>query len=133
MKIMTAEEANRIMGAELYPNVAFPEGFREKLEGKTLEEQMEHFRITTSATTAKTAYGEITEENTGRTTCRLQDFPEFRGLVVHDGIIVGAVIRQWAEGEVPVRPYEGVCTYIGIDNEGSGTSERNVVAYLICV
>jgi hypothetical protein len=133
MKIISAEDANKIMGYELYPGDEFPEGFREKLEGKALEEQMEFFRITTSSRLAKTSYGEIAKESIDSSTCRLQDFDKFSGLVVDNGIIVGVLIKAWAEGDMPVQPYHCVCTYIGIDNNGAGTSERDENAYLICI
>jgi hypothetical protein len=66
MKIISAEDANKIMGYELYPGDEFPEGFREKLEGKTLEEQMEFFRITASARTSVSTTTEPARANATR-------------------------------------------------------------------
>ena len=136
MKILDYKEADEMMGAPVFAEVEYPEGFRAELEGKTLDEQMEHFRITLSVETAQTAYGEVTNEQLCRRgTCPLADYSRFRGLIVRDGLIVGALIRQWGPEDVdtPCPPYGHVCVYYASDDEGSGTKDREDNAYLICV
>ena len=127
MKIVAYEER--------FGEVRFPEGFAEKLAGKSLEEQMDCYRITKSATLARTAYGEITDERTADLgACALDRFDRCKGLIVRDGLLVGVLIKPWwPEGPVPCLPYQRVCTYYASDNEGSGTKDREDYAYLICV
>lgn len=128
MKIVAYEER--------FGEIKFPEGFAEKLAGKSLEEQMDCYRITESATLARTAYGKITDERTTELGAYALDrFDRFEGLVVKDGLLVGVLIKPWwsYDGPAPCLPYQRVCTYYASDNEGSGTNDREDYAYLICV
>ena len=120
---------------ERFGEIRFPEGFAAQLVGKTLEEQMDCYRITESAILARTAYGEITKQTEGGARLyRLEEFERFRGLVVRDGTVVGVILQPWGPvEEVPCMPYERVCTYYASDDEGSGTKDRTDYAYLICV
>ena len=133
MKIITAEEANEILRMEYFPNIDLPEGFREKLAGKSLEEQMEFFRITMSDELAKTAYAEITGELISDAACRLEELSGFEGLIVHDGIILGALIRGWGDTLQACPPYGGVYTCIGYNEDGSRARDKDECAYLICI
>ena len=133
MKIISAEEANEILRMEYFPNINFPEGFREKLVGKSIEEQMEFFRITMSDELAQAAFGAITEEMLNEAACRLEELSGFEGLIVHDEIIVGALIRGWGEALQPCPPYGGVYTCIGFNEDGSRAREKDECAYLICI
>ncbi len=47
---------------EKFGEINFPAGFEEKLQGKTLEEQMECYRITDSMILSHTAYGKLDEQ-----------------------------------------------------------------------
>ena len=133
MKTITAEEANDILRIDLFPEVGFPEGFREKLAGKSLEEQMELFRITTSDALANTAYEEITEQILADTACRLEEISAFEGLVVHDGLIVGVLLRGFGDVLQACPPYGGVYTIVGYHEDGTRAKENDECAYLICV
>ena len=133
MKIITAEEANDILRFDFFPNVDLPEGFREKLAGKSIEEQMESFRITMSDELAQTAFAEITEEMIEDAACRLEELSGFEGLIVHDGIILGVLIRGWGDTLQACPPYGGVYTSIGFNEDGSRARDKDECAYLICV
>ena len=125
---------NIIEYKEDYGKIAFPEGFSEKLRGKSLEEQMEYYRITQSASLASTAYGEVTSEQKRSRTWKLDAYPEWTGLVVKEGMIVGVLIREYfSQRDTVCLPYQSVCTYYASDNEGSGTEDREDRAFLICV
>lgn len=133
MTIMSAEEANEMLRFEMFPNVGFPEGFREKLLGKTIEEQMESFRITLSDELAQMPYTEITGEVIADAACLLKELSGFEGLVVDDGLIVGALIRGWGDALQACPPYGGVYTSIGYNEDGSRARDKDECAYLICV
>lgn len=133
MTIMSAEEANEMLRFEMFPNVGFPEGFREKLLGKTIEEQLESFRITLSDELAQTPYAEITGEAVTGAACRPEEHAGFEGLVVHEGLIVGVLMRAWGDTLQACPPYGGVYTSIGYNEDGSRAREKDECAYLICV
>ena len=133
MKIITAEEANDILRFDLFPDVDFPESFREKLMGKTLDEQMGFFRITLSDELAKTPYAEITAEVITDAACRPEEHSGFEGLIVHDGLIVGVLIRGWGDTLQACPPYGGVYTSIGYNEDGTRARDKDECAYLICV
>ena len=116
--------------------IAFPEGFGEKLAGKSFEEQMACYRITESRTLARSSYGELDKECVDKASFALEEYDEFRGLVVKDGIVVGVLIKAWGSEKneaVPCLPYGRVCTYYASDNDGAGYNDRTDYAYLICV
>ena len=133
MRIITADEANAILRVELFPNVTFPEGFLEKLAGKTLEEQMGFFRITKAEELADPSYGEIAEEILANATIPLEDYAGFEGLVTHDGQIVGALLKGWDDVIQSCPPYGGVYTVVGWTEEGKRDKAKDECAYLICI
>jgi len=115
----------------------WPEGFLEKLRGKTLEEQMACYRIVEEEHYSRTAYGEITNENMHRFGYALENYPGLKGLVVDDGILIGVRIKpynafSYPDG-VPAFPYQDICTYYDSDNNGSGSKDRSDYAHLCCV
>lgn len=126
MKIINYEEE--------FGKIKFPEGFEQKLIGKTMEEQMECYRITESVSFTETACGEITSEELREKTYKLEEYSKCVGLIVKGDMLVGVLIKGWPfDREIKCLPYEGVCTYYASDNEGSGTNDREDYAYLICV
>ena len=116
--------------------IAFPEGFDEKLTGRSFEEQMACYRITESRTLARTSYGELERERVDKASYALEEYDDFRGLVVKDGLVVGVLLHAWSSEKnegVPCLPYKRVCTYYASDNDGAGYNDRTDYAYLICV
>lgn len=120
---------------EKFGEINFPAGFEEKLRGKTLEEQMECYRITNSVALSRTSYGELDDQQIRERTHSLTEDRDCTGLVVKDGLLVGVLIRScWKFlGDAVCLPYGRVCTYYASDNEGSGTNDREDYACLICV
>lgn len=115
----------------------WPEGFLEQLKGKPLEEQMRCYRIVETEHHSRTAYGEITKENSHRFGCALEDYRGLKALVVEDGILLGACIEPFSSHGypwgVPAFPYHDICTYSASDNNGSGSNDREDYAHLCCV
>lgn len=100
------------------------------LEGKTVQQQMEHYYVTKSARLYSTAYGDITKDELREKAVKLCDYDGVIQLLLKGEILVGAKIKGcWRESIL--LPEKRVCTYYACDNEGSGTKEREDYAYLI--
>ena len=71
---------------EEYGEIVYPEGFKEQLIGKTIEEQADCFCISGQTTFRNTGWSERTSEYKGR----LSENPNIT-VVVKDGLIAGVV------------------------------------------
>lgn len=100
------------------------------LSGKTVEEQMSYYYVTESKRLYDTAYGEITKEQLSESAMALADYDGIIKLLLKEKILVGAVIKGYF-GNGNLLLDRSVCTYYALDNEGSGTKEREDYAYLI--
>ena len=118
---------------EKFGEIEFPEGFEEKLRGKSIEEQMKYYRISTSSTFSRTSYGEVDSQKVFENTKSLDEDKHCIGLVVKDGLLVGVLIKEWWGSECVCLPYHRICVYYASDNEGSGTNDCADYASLICV
>lgn len=114
--------------------LTWPEGFLEKLKGKPLEEQMKYYRIVSHEYYSRTAYGEITKENSYEFGYAIEEYPGLIGLIVDDGVLIGVCIKAFARSHgAPAYPYMDICTYYASDNNGSGSNDREDYAHLCCV
>lgn len=84
---------------EKFGEIKFPAGFEEKLRGKSLEEQMDCYRITNSITLSSTSYGELDKQQLRERTRSLEEDKDCTGLVVKDGLLVGVLIRPFWGGK----------------------------------
>ncbi len=115
---------------------SWPEGFLDSLRGKTIQEQMQCYRIVEEVFRTKTAYGEITKENKLSFGCALEDYKGLNALIVDDGILIGVMAEHAFDHSgpgAPMFPYVNICTYYASDNEGSGYNDRSDYAHLCCV
>ena len=115
-----------------HQHIEYPEGFRERLMGKSIEAQMKLFAAVENTKVSRSSYGEVDSSHIYRRAMRLTDLREFLGLVVEDGIIEGIIV-QGAWNEVPMGPYDTVTTYYASDNNGSGSKDREDTVTLICL
>lgn len=116
--------------------LTWPEGFLEKLRGKSLEEQMKYYCIVEEEYHSRTAYGEITKENMRSFGYALENYSGVKGLIIDDGVIIGVKMKyafDWQGTGVPAFPYQTICTYSASDNNGSGYVDRDDYAHLCCV
>lgn len=127
-KKMREEEYRQEFG-----EVVFPEGFEEKMKGKSIEEQMEFFRIKETCKREETSYGEVDSSATWDRYYRLNEYRMLIGIIVKDGILVGVRMDGFWKKNVPLLPNEGVLTYYASDDEGTETSDREDFARLICM
>lgn len=115
----------------------WPEGFLAQLKGKSLEEQMQYYRIVEETHHSRTAYGEITKENCSRYGYALDEYKGLEALIVEDGVLIGVCITPYNSFGYPFGvaafPYQDICTYSASDNNGAGTNDREDYAHLCCV
>lgn len=117
----------------------WPEGFLEQMKGKSLEEQMRCYRIVETAHHSRTAYGEITKENSHQFGYALENYNDLQALIVDDGILLGVCIKAWGASGfsypwgIAAFPYHNICTYYASDDNGSGSKDREDYAHLCCV
>ena len=121
---------NIIPYEEKFGAVNLPEGFMEKLEGKTIEEQMKYYRTTCVSRYSISGWKERVNNGYVLTVDKDRDV---RALIVKDGILVGVMIVCDTGSEVPLFAEENVCTYYASDNNGAGSKERIEYTYLLCV
>ena len=132
LRVLKLPKAEQIEAAR--KEITWPEGFLEKLKGKSLEEQMKYYRIVEKEYHSRTAYGEITKQNYHEFGCALEEYPGLMGLIVEDGVLIGACIKAFARSYgTPAYPYIDICTYYASDNNGSGSKDREDYAHLCCV
>jgi hypothetical protein len=117
---------------EEFGEIKMPEGFEKLLEGKTLEEQMEHYAILERMNVAKSAYGEITSEMVTERGRKLCDCKEVEELIVKGETLVGVVFKGYWK-IVYLLPCKSVLTYYASDNDGAGYNEREDYAFLVCL
>ena len=135
MRIVTKAEAYEGFQEEYvkaHEFADYPEGFRERLAEKTIEEQAALFAVVENVSLSKSYYGETENTRYYEKSIPLEKFYEFEGLIVDNGLIHGILVKTpW--GITPLTPYEACTTYYADDNEGSGSSCREDTATLICL
>lgn len=124
---------NTIDYEESFGEIHFPEGFAEKLRGKTLEEQMECYRITEITEISGYSYGEQGESRRREKIWSLAEYSGCRKLVVKDGLLVGVTLLAYDRRPRPCLPGQGVCTYFSCDDDGPGSTSRSDCVRLDCV
>lgn len=107
-----------------------PEGFAESLAGLTIEEQMNRYRLSLSRVDAMTGWRQRTS---GTWYIRLDEVSDVRALIVHEGILVGVMLNDYRNIEIPCFADERVCTDYDEDNNGAGYKIRASYVYLLCV
>ena len=86
---------------------SLPEGLREKLSGLSIEKQAEFF-------CAGNGYRDIP----------LESATDIKELIIKDGVIVGAMVSDWANYPTPCFLGQTICTWDTEDNNGAGYKTR---------
>ena len=113
---------------ENYGEVVYPEGFKEMLIGKSIEEQAKCFCISGQTTFRNTGWSERKSEYKGR----LSEKTDI-AVVVKDGLIAGIIAKDDNGNERFIAPEKGICTYYAEDNNGAGYKTRADYLHLVCV
>ena len=131
---LNADERNAAMRKE--KESKWNKNFLAAMKGKTLEEQMDYYRIVEHAHHSKTAYGQITKTNMHEFGYALKDYKGLNALIVEDDVIIGVCMDAFACFDTlgrPAFPYDNICTYYASDNNGSGSNDREDYAHLCIV
>lgn len=108
----------------------FPEGFEETLRGRSIEEQMQRYRVTMATSYANSGWRERTA---GTWYVGLDEVSDVRALIVKDELLVGIMLKDCAGREVPCFADQRVCTDYDEENNGAGYKTRSEYVYLLCV
>ncbi len=115
---------------ETFGPINFPEGFAERLEGRTLEEQMDCYRTTTFSRFHNTGWKSRRYDSAYS---RLDRDADVTALIVKDGTLVGIMVKNHNGREQPCLPEGFVCTYYSEDNNGAGYKSRASYCHFVCV
>lgn len=110
---------------------SFPEGFKELLEGKSIIEQLNYFRISNG-------YGFFFEpwrerKNSSARFLRVENSSDVKAVIVDKGLIVGAMVENEYGKDEPCFIDQCVTTWSASDNNGAGYKERCECAIFIAV
>ena len=115
---------------ESFGPYTLPEGFADGLKGLSIEEQMNRYRLSMSRVDAMTGWRQRTS---GTWYVRLDQIRDVTALIVHEDLLVGAMIRDYRNVEVPCFADERICIDYDIENNGAGYKTREEYVYLLCV
>lgn len=105
-----------------------PEGLEKRLSGLSPEEQLPFFYTAEYRCFENTGWTSRTE---GAYLTPAEKCAEVKGLIVDDGIIVGARIRDEYGCEVNCFINQCVCTYSTEENNGAGYKTRDDYTYFV--
>lgn len=115
----------------LHGKYTLPEGFSELLQGLSLEEQPDYFRL---------GNGLYLREALADRRYNKYDFctpvqgeEHVQALIVHDGRIAGVMVRNCHGEVVPCMPEKGFIIRDSSELDGSGYKSFQLFRYLICV
>ncbi|MBQ3106637.1 MAG: hypothetical protein IJC51_04120 [Eggerthellaceae bacterium] len=113
----------------------YPDGLRERLQGKSVDEQAKLFAVLENTTFSRSSYGEVDSERAYRRAKRLENLSEFRKVIVGDesGLIEGIMVEGAWGRLVPMGLFDTVTTYYASDDNGSGSNDREDTVTLVCL
>ena len=117
-----------------WEGMAWIDGFPDCLKGLSYEEQIDHYVVKEDSVYSSSSYGEIekTKFSPG-SFIPLKDYKRFEGLIVKDGVVVGAQISDYYGNTHYLHPGRSCCIYWSIDNDGTGSSSSDVYVHMYCV
>lgn len=113
--------------------IDWPEGFEERLKGKSLAEQMSCYAISEDSALTSQSYGETDWEKYSKHLIPLNKYNGIYKLLVKNEMMIGLIIKTNLYGLYALFPYQSVCTYYSSDNDGCGSRSREDTATLVCV
>jgi hypothetical protein len=116
-----------------FGDIVFPDGFEQKLSGKTIEEQMAFYRIEEVCLLSSYSYGELDSRSQRKLTHELDKCHDVEELIIKNGLLVGVTIRDYANNTQICLPGQYVTTYIAIDDDGVGSESREDTCSLVCL
>lgn len=117
-----------------WETLQFAEGYPDCLKGLPIEEQMEWYAVRESSEYSRGAYGEIEKSQiTSGRYIPLKDYKRLSGVIVKDGVIIGAEIINYYHKTTQLYPGSSACIYWSVDSDGSGSSSSNEYVTMYCV
>lgn len=138
---MTAEEWDRARGLDndgvmrvFWEGMNWTDGFPDCLKGLPIEEQLDHYAVQESSEYSRSSYGEIDKSELSSGSLKpLKDYERFRGIIVKDSVIIGAIVSDYHDKLNYLYPGRPACLYLDVDSDGTGSSSSSVFAYLHCL
>lgn len=117
-----------------WERIVWPEGYPDCLKGLSIPEQLERFAVRECSKNSRTSYGEIEKSSlSSGGFIPLQSYKRFCGVIVRDGIVIGAIIENYYHKQVYLHPGCPVCIYWSIDTDGTGSSSSDEYVQLYCL
>ncbi|MBE6553813.1 MAG: hypothetical protein E7666_05660 [Ruminococcaceae bacterium] len=125
MKIVNYESS---MGA-----YTLPEGFSELLQGRSIEEQMNFYRMTSHYANAKSC--DWRDRRAAKWFTPLDRDSDVDALIVDNGLVVGVMVNAYFQSKKPLLAGQdrGMLTHVNSDNNGAGYKETEFYCYLALV
>ncbi len=125
MKIVTYESS---MGEYI-----MPEGFLDLIKGRSIEEQMNFYRMTSHYANAKSC--DWRERRAAKWFTRLDQDSDVAALIVDNGLLVGIMANAYFQCQKPLLAGQdgGILTHVNSDNNGAGYKETEFYCYLALV
>lgn len=134
MGMATKAEKNACVMQIYWESVVWTDGFPECLKGLPLEEQLDRYAVREDSEHSRSSYGEEDKSRAVSGTCiPLKEYERFKGVIVKDGMIVGAVISNYYGNSCIVHPGRPQCIYWSVDSDGTGSSSSDTYVYMCCV
>ena len=106
--------------------IEMPEETIAKLKGLSIDEQIKFFEIDVYEENESFSYGESDGKSTNSYTTEVEKCRKIEGLIVKDGIIVGAIFCAYNGKPVERLLDEWCLTYYCSDDDGTGSTDSSV-------
>ena len=106
--------------------IEMPEETIAKLKGLSIDEQINFFEIDVYEENESFSYGESDGKSTRSYTTEVEKCSKIEGLIVKDGIIVGAIFCAYNGKPVECLLDKWCLTYYCSDDDGTGSTDSSV-------
>ena len=121
----------QVMYQDNYGPVEYPEQFEELINGRSIEEQLEFYRIGCGVYRHQMLNERRKSEYDY--SCKLEDEKAVKSIIVKDGKIAGVMISDVHGKIIPCMVENGYCITDNDEPDGSGYKSFVLYRYLICV
>lgn len=115
----------------LHGKLTYPEGFCELLDGLSLEEQTQYFRIA-NGIYLNDAVSQRRYEGCHYSST-IENEEAVKEIIVRDNMIAGVIVKNCYGKTVPCLPEKGFIIRDDSEIDGSGYKEFRLYRYLVCV
>jgi len=117
-----------------WESMEWTDGFPDCLKGLPLEEQLDHYVVKECSEYSRSSYGDVEKTQfTSGGFIPLKSYKRFEGVIVKDGVVVGAMISDYYHHTQYLHPGHSKCIYWSMDYDGTGSSSADVYVHMYCV